>query len=116
MARRKVSENRSEEIQYRLLELVRHARAYGPMEIKVRYFAIRDLAKLWSVDLDSCDLEINDKTKVTILRSPKFSPEPVPEPVQGTVQIPEEKPLTPKPEGGILAEMGWGEKDGDQKD
>ena len=52
MARRKVTRDK-DEIEYRLLELVRHARAWGPEEIKARLFAILMLAKMWGVDLSN---------------------------------------------------------------
>lgn len=117
MARRKISDNRKEEIEYRLLELIRHARAYGPVEIRHRHLIIRDLATLWGVEMPACVVDPNDKERFLVSNPGSKSnknkieetetPEVVPEP--------EQKDLTPKLEGGILAEMGYGDEDGDEK-
>jgi len=115
MARRKVTRDKGE-IEYRLLELVRHARAWGPEEIKARLFAILMLAKMWEVDLSNSLIDSaleNLKVPRVTLRGSYSTKEKKPEEVS---LAPENKDLTPKSEGGILAEMGWGEKDGDQKD
>jgi hypothetical protein len=115
VARRRVTRDK-DEIEYRLLELVRHARAWGPEEIKARLFAILMLAKMWGVDLSNALIDSaleNLKVPRVTLRGSYPTKEKTPEEV---VPVPEKKDLTPKLEGGILAEMGYGEEDGDQKD
>jgi hypothetical protein len=115
MARRRVTRDKKE-IEYRLMELVRRARAWGQEEIKTRFFAILMLAKMWDVDLSNDLIDSafeNLKVPRVTLRGSYPTKEKTPEEV---VPVPETKDLTPKLEGGILAEMGYGEDDGDQKD
>lgn len=115
MARRKVTRDK-DEIEYRLLELVRHARAWGPEEIKARLFAILMLAKMWGVDLSNALIDSaleNLKVPRVTLRGSYSTKEKKSE---EAVSVPEIKDSTPKLKGGILAEMGYGEDDGDQKD
>ena len=115
MGRRKISENRKEEITYRLLQLIRNAKAYGTQEIRTRYLAIRDLATLWEVPL-AVVIDPKDPERFFVSQPGARSVQNAEEsktPVAGSVS--KEKDLTPKPTGGILDELGWGDKDGNQK-
>ena len=116
MARRKISSNRKEEITYRLLQLIRNAKAYGAQEIRTRYLAIRDLATLWEVPLAPI-IDPKDPDRFFVSQPGAQSREKDEEPKGSkAVSVSKEKDLTSRPTGGILEEMGWGDKDGNKKD
>ena len=90
MARREISENHAQELEYRLLALLRQTKAYGPTEIKTRYAAITGLASLWNIDLDKFRTLANLGLRGQLLQpSVKNKKQETPEtPIEGT-----EKPL-----------------------
>jgi hypothetical protein len=111
MARRKISDNRHEEIEYRILALLRHAKAYHPNEIKYRLLAICILAEMWNVGTVASVVKQFGLTNTLSVPSGEELIEP--ESVASSI---EEKPLTSAPIGGkLFDEMGWRGKDGDQK-
>ncbi len=109
LPRRKISEDRREEIEYRLTDLLKKRRAYGGPEIRDRLRTIVMLAYMWGVDVGPEAEGVIAKGLVpgalaTLPPTLKL-PAPVIPLVVSTTPTTEEAPAAPL-NSGILDELG----------